>query len=62
MFVWGENAEKVENDYGGFVDWEEGFYNCPECGEPVYKSDWAEEELLEWICPICLFQEEEEEE
>ena len=42
-----------------FVDWEERFYHCPECGEPVYEDDWYEEELEKFICPICEFNEED---
>lgn len=53
MKWWTKNAKKVEEDYGGFVDWDEKFYNCPYCGEPVYEDDWTEEELKNFICPIC---------
>ena len=51
--AWENNAHKVKNDYGGFVDWEERFYNCPFCGEPVYDDDWADDELEIYLCPIC---------
>lgn len=57
--MWEENAKIVETVYGGFVDWEERFYNCPECGEPIYESDWSTLDLVE-ICPVCGFSEEEE--
>ncbi len=55
--MWETKANKVEDIYDGFVDWEERFYLCPECGEPVYESDWDEEDF-EQLCPICLFNEE----
>lgn len=58
---WEENAIKVEKEYGGFVDWEERFYNCPECEEPIYECDWTAEELEEFICPVCEYTEESEE-
>ena len=51
--MWEKNAKEVEEVYGGFVDWEEKFYICPECGEPVYKCDWDEGELAKFLCPIC---------
>ena len=53
MTQWEKNAFNVRNIYGDFVDWEERFYNCPYCGEPIYDCDWSEEELEDFICPIC---------
>jgi len=50
---WEANAHHVESVYGCYVDWEERFYECPFCGEPVYECDWSEEELTEFICPVC---------
>lgn len=52
---WEYNAKTIEKEYGNYVNWEERFYICPECGEPVYKSDWDDETLDEFICPICEF-------
>lgn len=60
--MWESNANYVSKVYGGFVDWEERFYICPECGEPVYEDDWDETELCDYICPICDFTEEDAEE
>ena len=62
---WRETAKYVEETYGAFVDWEEEFFECPECWEPVYKCDWKHEPLVD--CPVCGFnffegEEEEEEE
>ena len=37
------------------VDWDERFYICPECGEPVYEWDWTDEALEEEFCPVCGF-------
>ena len=50
---WLENANFVEAVCGAFVNREEEFYICPECGEPVYADDWSEAELSEELCPIC---------
>ena len=54
---WEVIARRVINTYGGYVDWEERFFECPECGEPVYECDWEANELMnedkEFICPIC---------
>lgn len=58
--MWEANAKIVEEVYGGFVDWEERFYNCPECGEPIYEDDWTTRYLLE-LCPVCGFSDESEE-
>ena len=57
MIVWKINAKSAEKNYGSFVDWEEKFYNCPECGEPVYECDWEDKELMYEFCPICGFKE-----
>lgn len=51
--MWEKNAKEVEKVYGEFVDWEEKFYICPECGEPVYECDWDESDLSRFLCPIC---------
>lgn len=57
MIQWEENAKTVEQIYGEFVDWEERFYLCPDCEEPVYECDWSEEALKKFLCPICEFRE-----
>ena len=51
--LWLKNAQYVEREYGVFVNWEERFYLCPECGEPVYDDDWDDKVLSEFVCPIC---------
>ena len=38
--MWEINAEIVSDIYGGYVDWDERFYNCPDCDEPIYECDW----------------------
>ena len=62
--MWEKNAKEVEEVYGEFVvDWEEKFYICPECGEPVYECDWDESDLTRFFCPICedgYFNEDED--
>lgn len=57
--MWEANAKLVEEVYGGYVDWEERFYLCPECDEPIYECDWSTLELTKHLCPICEFEEEE---
>lgn len=57
--MWENNAKTVEQLYGSFVDWEERFYLCPDCGEPIYECDWFDEDLKEMLCPVCGFSEEE---
>lgn len=51
--AWKRNARKVEDIYGGYVDWKEHLYLCPYCDEPVLEEDWSEEELNTYLCPIC---------
>ncbi len=50
---WRENAKVAEEVYGSYVNWDEEFYICPECGESVYKIDWGNDELENFMCPIC---------
>lgn len=57
---WKLNAKHVANVYGSFVDWDEQFYNCPICGEPVYECDWDDDDLSEYLCPVCEFEEPED--
>ena len=51
-WTWEYTANYVEVVLGGYVDWEEEFFNCPECSEPIYKSNWDEHEPWQ-ICPVC---------
>lgn len=60
MNKWEENARTVETVFGGFVDWEERFYLCPECDEPVYEEDWNDDDLFDMLCPICEYSNHEE--
>ena len=57
MQAWMTNARTVDLVYGGYVDWVAKFYICPECGEPIFWSDWSEKDLEDFICPICEFVE-----
>lgn len=58
--MWEANAKMVEETYGVEVNWEERFYICPACGEPIYECDWTPNELVHAICPVCGFNEEDE--
>ena len=57
--MWESRAKYVELAFGAYVNWEERFYVCPECGEPVYECDWDENDLCDAICPICGFDDED---
>ena len=54
MSKWERIALHCQDEYGIFVDWEEGFFICPECGEPIYECDWEDDELSG--CPVCEFE------
>lgn len=42
--------------YGVFVDADEHFFECPDCGEPLYECDWGFDTTNGWHhCPICEF-------
>ena len=61
MMAWSVNAYIVDRFYGESVNYEERFYVCPDCGEPIYECDWSEQEFKNFICPICEFVDEDEE-
>ena len=52
MYTWLQAAVYCEETFGVPVDMKEGFFICPECGEPIYECDW--DAYSEWeCCPIC---------
>ena len=52
MRTWYDAAKYCEETFGSYVDWDEGFFICPECAEPIYEVDW--DEHSEWdMCPVC---------
>ena len=54
MSVWEKMALRVEREYGAHVDWDERFFECPECGEPIYEDDWAAKDFDNGTtCPVC---------
>jgi hypothetical protein len=53
-WTWADCAKYCEEIYGVFVDWEEEYFICPECDEPIYADDWGDHD--HWnFCPICEF-------
>lgn len=50
---WDEAAVFCHDTYGCFVDWKEGYFACPDCGEPIYMDEW--EDNVPDHCPICSF-------
>ena len=53
MYTWLEAAVYCEETFGVHVNMKEGFFICPECGEPLLCEDW-EHHCWE-TCPICDF-------
>jgi hypothetical protein len=54
MKTWNDVMQYCIKTYGTYVDYEERFFLCPECGEPIYECDWeGDNNLSEGICPIC---------
>lgn len=54
MNSWHEAGTYCEETYGMRLDTKEGFFVCPECGEPIYEIDWHKHD--DWdVCPICGF-------
>ena len=40
MKRWKDAAKYCRREYGVYVDEGEGFFICPDCGEPLYEDDW----------------------
>lgn len=73
---WEIVAKEAETVYGCFVDWEERFFICPHCDEPIYEDDWRDADFslnhyydprmgLKLYCPVCeniIINEYEEDE
>ena len=54
MSIWEIAARAAEDS--SEVDFDEGYFICPHCGEPIYDTDWTEADMMEddcIICPIC---------
>lgn len=54
---WEYVAKMCEDVYGIYVDWEEKFFICPECDEPIYECDFDDFS----VCPVCEFEWEDAE-
>lgn len=54
MFTWHTAGTYCEEVYGVALDTKEGFFICPDCGEPLLVEDWPRHD---WdTCPICGFE------
>ena len=48
---WEQAAKLCEDVYGIFVDYNEGFFICPYCDEPIYADDFRDGDFEK--CPVC---------
>ena len=57
MYNWLQIAHLIEVNYDSLIDWNDKFFYCPKCHEPVYEDEWASFDLIDgnnnFICPIC---------
>ena len=51
MWTWLEAATYCEEEFGTPVDTAEGWFICPDCGEPLLIEDWPDHHWED--CPIC---------
>lgn len=51
-WTWEKAAKICKKKYGVFVS-SDGWFECPECGEPILKEDWEDENLIH--CPVCEY-------
>lgn len=67
---WYRLAKYCDKTYNTYVDFDEEFFVCPECDEPIYSDDWREADFTlgrmytgKCYCPVCenlLYEEEKE--
>jgi uncharacterized Zn finger protein (UPF0148 family) len=58
MGTWLEAGTYCEEVYGITMNTKEGYFVCPECGEPIFEEDWGKHD--DWtVCPVCggMFEE-----
>jgi len=57
MSTWEKVATYCWETFGSHVNWEEEFFICPDCQEPIYNKDWNNfcDNLAE-RCPICDYE------
>jgi hypothetical protein len=48
---WYEAAKYLEETYDTVVDYDQEYFICPECQEPIYFDDYPE--VPDEYCPIC---------
>ena len=59
MSIWEKVALKVQEETGVHIDWIDRFFECPECGEPIYEEDYNHiddyipDSYSNYICPVC---------
>lgn len=56
LLTWESMAKAVEEVYGVYVDWDEKFFICPECDEPIYAEDYNHfivDMNGDYHCPVC---------
>lgn len=49
---WESAAHLCEAIYGSYVNWDEEYFLCPECGEIIYSDDFDDFT----VCPVCEFE------
>lgn len=55
MSYW-ELAAALVEEQGSECNYEEGYFICPHCNEPVFEGDWTDDQMFKdnsVICPIC---------
>ena len=56
MINWELAARAAEKDCGAEVNYNEEYFVCPECDEPIFSDDWESEDFMaagSIVCPIC---------
>ena len=56
MSCYWELAAALAEEQGSECNYEEGYFVCPHCNEPIFEGDWTDDQMFKdnsVMCPIC---------
>ena len=50
-WTWLDATIYCSQTFGIYVNWEDRYFLCPECEEPILEEDWEDYDMDN--CPVC---------